>query len=149
MLVQSTEDEGEGSERPSEPQPIPSHPHPSTDQHETQTNLSYRPSPTSHITDSIPESSDQAKEIKNLKAQMKKLKKQAKHVITYHRAWMKSVSMKQRLAGKKSLKKQWMQMEYVSKQGRKSAKAEPTVHKDPAFDELDDDAIDYIETEDA
>ncbi|GJU87942.1 hypothetical protein Tco_1300365 [Tanacetum coccineum] len=42
-----------------------------------------------------------------------------------------------------------MQMESVSKQGRKSAKSEPTVHKDPASDELDDDAIDYMETEDA
>ncbi|GJR23499.1 ribonuclease H-like domain-containing protein [Tanacetum coccineum] len=187
MLVQPTEDEGEGSERPSEPQPIPSPPHPSTDQHETQTNPSLRPLPTSHITDSIPEGSggnhggqsssdrslsgneggmtlqsvydlcislctqvtDQANEIKHLKAQIKKLKKKAKPVITHHRAWMKSVSMKQRLAGKKSLKKQWMQKESVSKQGRKSAKAEPSVHKDPVFDELDDDAIDYMETEDA
>ncbi|GKF04560.1 hypothetical protein Tco_0035228, partial [Tanacetum coccineum] len=42
-----------------------------------------------------------------------------------------------------------MQMESVSKQGRKSAKAEPTVHKDPTFDELDDDKIDYMKTEDA
>ncbi|GJY97943.1 ribonuclease H-like domain-containing protein [Tanacetum coccineum] len=146
-----------------------------------------RPSPTSHITDFIPEGSggnhggqsssdkslsgneggmtlqsmydlcislctqvtDQAKEIKHLKAQIKKLKKKAKPVITHHKVWMKSISMKQRLAGKKSLKKQWMQMESVSKQGRKSTKAEPTVHKDPAFDELDDDEIDYIETEDA
>ncbi|GKG41851.1 hypothetical protein Tco_0473602, partial [Tanacetum coccineum] len=32
---------------------------------------------------------------------------------------------------------------------RKSAKAEPIVHKDQAFDELGDDAIDNIETEDA
>ncbi|GKC52665.1 hypothetical protein Tco_1075410 [Tanacetum coccineum] len=154
MLVQPTEDEGKGSERPSEPQPIPFPPHPSTDQHETQTNLSPRPSPTSYITDSIPEGSggnhdDQAKEIKHLKAQIKKLKKKAKPVITHHRAWMKSVSMKQRLAGKKSLKKQWMQIESISKEGRKSAKAEPTVHKDPAFNELDDDVIDYMETEDA
>ncbi|GKB59419.1 hypothetical protein Tco_0915605 [Tanacetum coccineum] len=65
---------------------------------------------------------------------------------------MKSVSMKQRLAGKKSLKKKWMQKESVSKQGRKPAKAEPTVHKDPAFDDLDDivdDAMDYMESEDA
>ncbi|GKA00885.1 ribonuclease H-like domain-containing protein [Tanacetum coccineum] len=92
---------------------------------------------------------DQAKEIKHLKAQIKKLKKKAKPVITHHKAWMKSVSMKQRLAGKKSLKKQWMQKESVSKQGRKPAKAEPTVHKDPAFDELDDDTMDYMETEDA
>ncbi|GKB04523.1 hypothetical protein Tco_0832666 [Tanacetum coccineum] len=92
---------------------------------------------------------DQAKEIKHLKAHIKKLKKKAKPVITHHKAWMKSVSMKQRLAGKKSLKKQWMQKESVSKQGRKPAKAEPTVHKDPAFDELDDDTMDYMETEDA
>ncbi|GJV58953.1 hypothetical protein Tco_1465053, partial [Tanacetum coccineum] len=42
-----------------------------------------------------------------------------------------------------------MQKESVSKQGRKFAKAEPIVHKDPAFDELNDDAFDYIETEDA
>ncbi|GKB44324.1 hypothetical protein Tco_0889266 [Tanacetum coccineum] len=62
---------------------------------------------------------------------------------------MKSVSLKQRLAGKKSLKSNWMQKESVSKQGRKSAKAEPSVHKDPLFDELPEDTLDYIETEDA
>ncbi|GKD34583.1 hypothetical protein Tco_1250092 [Tanacetum coccineum] len=44
-------------ERQSEAQPIPSPPHPSTDQHETQTNPSLRPSPTTHILDSIPEGS--------------------------------------------------------------------------------------------
>ncbi|GJZ93772.1 putative ribonuclease H-like domain-containing protein, partial [Tanacetum coccineum] len=157
------------------------------DQHETQTDPSPRPSPTTHIPDSIPKGSggnhggqsssdrslsgneggmtlqsvydlcislctqvtDQAKKIKHLKAQIKKLKKKAKPVITHHKAWMKSVSMKQRLPGKKSLKKQWMQKESVSKQGRKYAKAEPTIHKDPAFDELDDDTMDYMETEDA
>ncbi|GJT19615.1 hypothetical protein Tco_0878321 [Tanacetum coccineum] len=81
---------------------------------------------------------DQAKEIKHLKAQIKKPKKKAKPVIAHHNAWMKSVTLKQRLAGKKSLKKNWMQKESVSKQGRKSAKAEPSVHKDPLFDELDD-----------
>ncbi|GKD78384.1 hypothetical protein Tco_1341005, partial [Tanacetum coccineum] len=42
-----------------------------------------------------------------------------------------------------------MQKESVSKQGRKPAKAKPTVHKDPAFDELDDDTMDYMEVEDA
>ncbi|GKG13971.1 hypothetical protein Tco_0350931, partial [Tanacetum coccineum] len=62
---------------------------------------------------------------------------------------MKSVSLKQRLARKKSLKKQWLQKESVSKQGRKSAKAEPTVNKDQAFDELADDTLDYMESEDA
>ncbi|GKF80404.1 hypothetical protein Tco_0239006, partial [Tanacetum coccineum] len=92
---------------------------------------------------------NQAKEIKHLKAQLKKLKKQAKPIITHHRAWMKSVSLKQRLAGKKSLKSNWMQKESVSKQRRKSAKAEPLVYKDPLFDELDDDEIDNMDTEDA
>ncbi|GJY76992.1 putative ribonuclease H-like domain-containing protein [Tanacetum coccineum] len=57
-----------------------------------------------------------------------------------------------RLAGKKSLKTKWMQKEYVSKQGRKPTKAEPTVHKDHAFDDLDDimiDAMDYMKSEGA
>ncbi|GKF80249.1 hypothetical protein Tco_0238851 [Tanacetum coccineum] len=66
---------------------------------------------------------DQAKEIKYLKAQIKKLKKKAKPVITHHKAWIKS--------------------------GRKPAKAEPTVYKDPAFDELDNDIMDYMDIEDA
>ncbi|GJV39959.1 putative ribonuclease H-like domain-containing protein [Tanacetum coccineum] len=105
---------------------------------EPQSDPSPRPLPPTHIPDSIPEVSggnqggqsssdrsvtDQAKEIKHLKAQIKKLKKKAKHVITHHIAWMKS--------------------------GRKSAKAEPLVHKDPLFDELPEDTLDYMETEDA
>ncbi|GKF78008.1 hypothetical protein Tco_0230478, partial [Tanacetum coccineum] len=87
--------------------------------------------------------------IKHLKAQIKKLKKQAKHVIAHHEAWVKSASLKERLAAKKSLKKQWMQKEYVSKQGRKPTKAEPSVHKSPAFDELTDDTMDYMESKNA
>ncbi|GKA63157.1 hypothetical protein Tco_0762763 [Tanacetum coccineum] len=128
MLVQPTEDEGATSERPSEPQPTPSPPHLSEANVEPQSEPSPRLSPSTHIPDSIPKSSggnhgDQAKEIKNLKAQIKKLKKKAKPVITHHRVWMKS--------------------------GRKSAKAEPSVQKDPLFDELPDDTLDYMDTEDA
>ncbi|GJT17542.1 putative ribonuclease H-like domain-containing protein [Tanacetum coccineum] len=93
------------------------------------------------------EVSDQAKEIQHLKAQIKKLKKQAKPVVKHHRAWMKSVSLKQRLARKKSSKKQWVHRESVSKQGRKFAKGEPSVHKDPLFDEIPKDTLDYMETE--
>ncbi|GJY61506.1 hypothetical protein Tco_0462163 [Tanacetum coccineum] len=96
--------------------------------------------------------SAQAKEIKALKAQVKKLKKGVKPLITHHKAWMKSVALKTRLARKTSLKKKGVQKEYVSTQGRKSiksSKGEPSVHKDPAFDDLDDDAMDYMETEDA
>ncbi|GKA90471.1 hypothetical protein Tco_0812341 [Tanacetum coccineum] len=36
-------------------------------------------------------------------------------------------------------------MESVSKQGRKTFKSVPTMHKDPTFDDLDD-AMDYMET---
>ncbi|GJU24036.1 hypothetical protein Tco_1162657 [Tanacetum coccineum] len=187
MLVQPTEDEGATSERPSEPQPTPSPPHPSEANVEPQSDPSPRPSPTTHMPDSIPEDTggnqggqsssdrslsgnegdmtlqsvydlcislctqvtDQAKEIKHLKAQIKKLKKKAKPVITHHGAWMKSVSLQQILAGKRSLKKNWMQKEYVSKQGRKYAKAEPSVHKDLLFDKLPDDTLDYMDTKDA
>ncbi|GKE31054.1 hypothetical protein Tco_1450376 [Tanacetum coccineum] len=153
MLVQSTEDEGATLKRPSEPQPTPSPPHPSEANITPQSYPSPRPSLTPHIPDSIPEVSggnhgDQAKEIKHLKPQIKKLKKQAKPVITHHKAWMKSVYLKQRLAGKKTLKENRMQKESVSKQGRKSAKAEPSVHTNPLFDELPDDTMDYIDTED-
>ncbi|GJZ21162.1 hypothetical protein Tco_0558201 [Tanacetum coccineum] len=57
MLVQPTEDEGEQSERPSEPQPTPSPPHPSEVHVEPQSDPSPRPSPTTHIPDSILEDS--------------------------------------------------------------------------------------------
>ncbi|GJZ52537.1 putative ribonuclease H-like domain-containing protein [Tanacetum coccineum] len=80
--------------------------------------------------------SDQAKEIQHLKAQIKKLKKQAKPVIKHHRARMQSVSLKQRLVRKRSLKKQWVHKESVSKQGRKFAKGEPSIHRDPLFDDI-------------
>ncbi|GKB35693.1 hypothetical protein Tco_0880635 [Tanacetum coccineum] len=81
---------------------------------EQQTDLSLRPSPTPIIPDSIPETSGenlggfryQAKEIQLLKAQIIKLKKQAKPVIKHHRVWLKSVSLKQRLTRKSFSKKQ-------------------------------------------
>ncbi|GJT67537.1 hypothetical protein Tco_1019017 [Tanacetum coccineum] len=135
MLVQPIKDDGEGSERPSEPQPIPSPPHPkgSGGNHggQSSSDKSLSGNEGGMTLQSVydlcislcKQVIDQADEIKHLKAQIKKLKKKAKPVIIHYRAWMKS--------------------------GRKSAKAEPSVHKDPAFDELDDDEIDYIETEDA
>ncbi|GJU71145.1 hypothetical protein Tco_1262550 [Tanacetum coccineum] len=48
--------------------------------------------------------SDQAKEIQALKAQITKLKKQAKPVIKHHKAYLKSVSLKQRFPRKSFLK---------------------------------------------
>ncbi|GJS18762.1 hypothetical protein Tco_0413234, partial [Tanacetum coccineum] len=172
MLVQPTEDESAPSERPSEAQPTPSPAHTSEVPIEPQTDLSPahtsevpieqhtdrspRPSPSTIILDSIPESSggnlgghsssdkslsgnegemtlqsvydlclslcaqvsDQAKEIQHLKAQIKKLKNQAKPVIKHHRARMHN--------------------------GRNFAKGESLVQRDPLFDELD-----HMETENA
>ncbi|GKE94193.1 hypothetical protein Tco_1579048 [Tanacetum coccineum] len=92
---------------------------------------------------------DQAKEIQNLKAQIKKLKKQAKPVIHHHRAWLKSASLKQRLTRKSFPKKHRVHKESVSKQGRKFAKGEPSVQRDPLFDELPEDTVDHMETENA
>ncbi|GKD08107.1 hypothetical protein Tco_1187792 [Tanacetum coccineum] len=192
MLVQQIEDEGDASERPSDSLPIPSPPYLSEDQPQIQLDPSPRPSPTTHILDSIPKGSGvnhggqssndasllgnedgltlqsvydlcvslckqvtaQAKEIKDLKAQVKKLKNGVKPLITYYKAWIKTI-----LARNTSLKKKGVHKEYVSKQGRKSVKTfkgEPSMHKDPAFDDLDDfvdvddmdDTLDYMETED-
>ncbi|GKG11403.1 hypothetical protein Tco_0342803, partial [Tanacetum coccineum] len=42
-----------------------------------------------------------------------------------------------------------MQRESVSKPGRKSTKGKPSVYKDPLFDEIPEDTLDYMETEDA
>ncbi|GJY81487.1 hypothetical protein Tco_0494238 [Tanacetum coccineum] len=219
ILVQSTQDEGAPSERPSEAYPTPSpaptsevphEPHtdsspaptnevpnkPQTDSSpahtsevpiEQQTYPSPRPSPSTLIPDSIPEPSggnlgghsssdkslsgnegemtlqsvydiclslcahvsDQAKEIQLLKAQIKKFKKQAKPVIKHHRVWLQSVSLKKRLKIKSSSKKQRVHKESVSKQGRKFAKGEPSVQRDPLFDELPEDTVDHMETENA
>ncbi|GJS95812.1 hypothetical protein Tco_0802780 [Tanacetum coccineum] len=57
MLVKPTEDEGAPSERPSEAQPTPSPPHSSETPVEPQTDPSLRPSLSTTILDSIPESS--------------------------------------------------------------------------------------------
>ncbi|GJR44799.1 hypothetical protein Tco_1312902 [Tanacetum coccineum] len=159
MLVQPTKNEGEASERQSEPQPTPSLPHHLADQHEPMPDLSPRPTPT--IPDSIPQGSGwnhrdqssndrslsgsedaQAKEIKHLKAQIKKLKKRSRPVINHHKAWLKATKLAKRRG--------------VSKQGRKavkSSKGKPTAYKDPAFDgdfkDLLDDAMDYQRAEDA
>ncbi|GKB09373.1 hypothetical protein Tco_0837685, partial [Tanacetum coccineum] len=57
MLIQPTKDEGDPSKTPSEAQPTPSPPHPSEATVDPQTDPSSRPSPSTTIPDSIPESS--------------------------------------------------------------------------------------------
>ncbi|GJS13535.1 putative ribonuclease H-like domain-containing protein [Tanacetum coccineum] len=92
---------------------------------------------------------DQATEIQHLKAQIIKLKKQAKPVIKHHRAWLKSVSLKQRFPSKSFSKKHRVHKESVSKQGRKFAKGESSVQRDPLFDEVPEDTVDHMDTENA
>ncbi|GJR20524.1 hypothetical protein Tco_0969051 [Tanacetum coccineum] len=112
MLVQPTEDEGEASKRPFESQLITSPPHLSEDQPMSQPGPSPKLSPSIPIPDyNLECSGGNHREIKDLKAQIKRLKKKVRPVITHHKAWMESVSMKTRLAGKKSMQKKWMQKE--------------------------------------
>ncbi|GJS29684.1 hypothetical protein Tco_0490304 [Tanacetum coccineum] len=93
--------------------------------------------------------SDQAKEIQVLKAKITKLQKQAKPVIKHHKAYLKSVSLQQRFPRKSFSKKHRVHKESVSKQGRKYAKGESSVQRDPLFDEVPEDTIDHMETENA
>ncbi|GJU68719.1 putative ribonuclease H-like domain-containing protein [Tanacetum coccineum] len=55
----------------------------------------------------------------------------------------------QRLARKRSSKKQMVHQESVSKQREKFAKGEPSVQRDPLFDEIPEDTVDHTETENA
>ncbi|GKB98364.1 hypothetical protein Tco_0984501 [Tanacetum coccineum] len=159
MLVQQTKDEGEASERPSDSQPIPFPPRPSEDQPQTQTDPSPRPSPSIAVPDSNPEgfggnhkgqSSNDASLLGNEDGSGQEAIERSQ--TTYHT----SQSLDEHKIGKEDFSEEkGVHKEYVSKQGRKfvkSFKGEPSVHKDPAFDDLDDimdDAIDYIESEDA
>ncbi|GJZ85312.1 hypothetical protein Tco_0650651 [Tanacetum coccineum] len=163
MLVQQTEDEGEASERPSDSQPIPSPPYPSEDQPQIQPDLSPRPSLTTHILDSIPEGfggndGGQSSNDASLSGNKDGLTLQSVYDLCVSLCKQVTAQAKEikRLKAQTSLKKKGVHKEYVSKQGRKSVKTfkgEPSVHKDPAFDDLDDfvdvdDTLDYMETED-
>ncbi|GKB92369.1 hypothetical protein Tco_0964641 [Tanacetum coccineum] len=150
MLVQSTEDEGATSERPSDPQPTPSPPHPSKATIEPQSDPSPRPSLSAHIPDSILESTGanhrgQSSSDKSLLGNEGDMTLQSIYDLCISlctQSLDEECILEEKLAGKKS-------KESVSKQGRKSAKVEPSVHKDPLFDELPKNTLDYIETGDA
>ncbi|GJS28686.1 ribonuclease H-like domain-containing protein [Tanacetum coccineum] len=157
MLVQPTEDEGEVSERPSESQPIPSPTHPSEDQPESQPDPSPRPSSSIPIPDSNPEGSGgNHGEIKDLKAQIKQLKKKARPVINHHKAWFRAARLKKQQK-KKDMEKS-KKRRSVSKQGRKavkSTKGAPFVQTHTNCDGLDTDleaslneAMDYTLAQD-
>ncbi|GJR15772.1 hypothetical protein Tco_0798424 [Tanacetum coccineum] len=150
MLVQPTEDEGEVLERPYKSQPIPSPTHPSADQLESQPDPSPIPSSPNPIPDSNPEGSGgnhgaQAAEIKDLKAQIKQLKKKARPVINYHKAWFRAAMLKKQQK-KKDMEKP-KKRRSVSKQGRKtvkSSKGAPSVQTNTDCDALDTDLDETI-----
>ncbi|GJY56417.1 ribonuclease H-like domain-containing protein [Tanacetum coccineum] len=119
--VNALTNEGSPFRKPSEAQPTPSLTHPSEVPIVPQTDSSPT-HPSEKLLVESWEVSDQAKEIQYLKAPIKKLKKQAKPIIKHHRAWMQS--------------------------GR-SLQSEPSVHKDPLFDEIPEETLDNIETENA
>ncbi|GJZ33622.1 reverse transcriptase domain-containing protein [Tanacetum coccineum] len=93
----------------------------------------------------------QAAEIKSLKAQVKKLKKQAMPFILHHKAWLRTVKRKNQHK-KKVLKTS--KRRSVFKQGRKtvkSSKGAPTVPTNTEWDDLDmdiDDTMDYTLAQD-
>ncbi|GJS93348.1 hypothetical protein Tco_0800316 [Tanacetum coccineum] len=132
MLAQPTEDEGAVSERPSETQPTSSPTHPkgfgrnrgvqsSSDRSQSGTEDDLTLQSVYDLYVSLcKQVTAQAANIKDLKAQIKQLKKKARPVINHHKAWIKSLSMKKRLARKKKTD----------------------------FDDLDD-AMDYMETKNA
>ncbi|GKD29672.1 hypothetical protein Tco_1240450, partial [Tanacetum coccineum] len=160
MLVQQTEDEGEASERPSDSQPIPSPPHPSKDQPQTQTDPSPRPSPSIAIPDSNPEGSGgnhrgQSSNDTTLSANEDGSSQEAKErsQTTYHTSQsLDEECCTEDKIGKKDFFEEKGGTNGVGRKSVKSFKGEPSVHKDPAFDDLDDimdDAIDYMKSEDA
>ncbi|GJS27662.1 putative ribonuclease H-like domain-containing protein [Tanacetum coccineum] len=154
MLVPPTEDEGEASERQSEPQPTPSLPHPSADPHETQPDLSPRPSPTILIPDSILEGSGgnhggQSSSDRSLLGNEDGLTLQSVYDLCMSLCKQVIVQAKEI----KALKAQVKKLKKGGSKFVKSFKGEPSVHKDLAFDDLDDlvdvdDTLDYMEVED-
>ncbi|GJR27052.1 hypothetical protein Tco_1103284 [Tanacetum coccineum] len=127
MLVQPIEDEGEGSERPSKPQPTPSPHYPSEAHVKPQSDPSPGPSPTIPILDPIPEGSggnlrshNSSSKNQIFEGASQEVKKQARPFILHHKAWLKTVKRKNQHK-KKVLKKS--KRRSVFKQGKKTVKS--------------------------
>ncbi|GKD27384.1 hypothetical protein Tco_1233598, partial [Tanacetum coccineum] len=166
MLVQPTKDEGAPSERPSEAQHIPSPAHtsevsiePQTDSSlaqtsevpfEPQTEPSPRPSPSTIIPDSIPESSGgnlggHSSCDKSLSGNEGEMTLQSVYDLFLSLCAHVSDQAKEI----QHLKAQIQKLKKQAKPGRKFAKGEPSVQRDPLFDEIAEDTTDHMETENA
>ncbi|GJV22835.1 hypothetical protein Tco_1375530 [Tanacetum coccineum] len=171
MLVQPTEDEGAPLERTSEALPTPSSAHtsevpfePQNDSspaHTSETDPSPRPSPSTIIPDSIPESSGgnlggHSSSDKSLSGNEGEMTLQSVYdlCLSLCAQVLDQAKEIQHLKTQiKKLKKQakpiikhhraWMQS------GRKFAKGEPSFQRDPLFDEIPEDILDHMETKNA
>ncbi|GJU90674.1 hypothetical protein Tco_1303097 [Tanacetum coccineum] len=129
LTIQPTEDEGKASKRQSEPQPTPSPPHPkgSSGNHRGQSS-----------SDRSISRNEDGLTLQSVYDLCVSLFKQCIHEANIGR--------------KEIIEEKVVQKEFVSKQGRKPVKSKPTMHKYPAFDDLDDvdvnDVMDYMETND-
>ncbi|GKC15418.1 hypothetical protein Tco_1012200 [Tanacetum coccineum] len=152
MLVQPTEDEGEGSERPSESQPTPSPPHPSEAHVEPQSDSSPRPSLTIPILDPILKGSGE-----NLRSQSSSDKSLSRSeggltLPSVYDLYL-SLTLKRKNQNKKKVLKT-SKRRSVFKQGRKtvkSSKGAPKVPTNTEWDDLDmdiDDTMDYTLAQD-
>ncbi|GJT01729.1 putative ribonuclease H-like domain-containing protein [Tanacetum coccineum] len=172
MLVQPTQDEGASSERLSDEPPTPS-PAPTSEvpneslpdsfsaqpseipfeqQHDPSLRPSPRtstnPSPTPVVHDSIPEPTgenlgDHSSNDTSLLGN--------EDDMTLHNVYDICLSLckQQRFPRNSYSKKHRVHKESVSKQGRKKAKGESSVQRDPMFDVMPEDKIDHMETENA
>ncbi|GJX12949.1 hypothetical protein Tco_0204707 [Tanacetum coccineum] len=151
----------EASERPFDSQPSLSS-LPSEDNLDTLTDRSPRPSPSTAIPDSNPEGSGgnhggQSSNDISLSGNKDGLTLQSVYDLCVSLCKQVTAQAKEikALKAQTSLKEKGVHKGYVSKHGRKSVKSfkgEPSVHKDPAFDYIDDildEAMDYMESEDA
>ncbi|GKF61382.1 hypothetical protein Tco_0181436, partial [Tanacetum coccineum] len=130
----------------------PSPPHPSADQHETQPDPSPRPSPTILILDSIPKYSGE-----NHGGQSSSDRSLSRNEdgLTLQSVYDLCVSLCKHVTNQAKeinyLKAQIKKLKKKAKPGRKPAKSKHIVHKDLAFNDLDDvdvnDAMDYMETD--
>ncbi|GJU70761.1 hypothetical protein Tco_1262166 [Tanacetum coccineum] len=149
MLAQPIEDEGAVSERPSKTQPTPSPTHPSEDQSKPQPDPFLRLSSSNLIPDSNSKGSGG-----NHGGQSSSDRSQSgtEDDLTLQCVYDLYVSLCKQVTAQatniKDIKAQIKQLKKKARPGRKTFKFVPTVHKDPAFDDLND-AMDYMETEDA
>ncbi|GJZ89083.1 hypothetical protein Tco_0660865 [Tanacetum coccineum] len=119
-----------------------------------QTDPSPRPSPSTILLDSIPKSSGgnlggHSSSDKSLSGNEGECTPKLALILSLFMAWIAKCLLEAKDWQEEIIIQQWCHKESVSKQGRKFAKGEPSVHRDPLFDEIPEDTLDHMETENA